>query len=62
MRFDEAMAIGAYTVGGLLLASSAVVFIVGGNSSSEEPHASAPRAGLIGCGPAGVGLSCAGRF
>ena len=61
-RFDEAMAIGAYTVAGLLLTSSVVVFIVGGNSSSEEQPATAPRAGLLGCGPVGVGLSCAGRF
>ena len=61
-RFSEAMAIGFCTAGGLLITSSIVLLIVGGGSSSPERGADATHAGLIGCGPSGMAVSCLGRF
>jgi hypothetical protein len=58
--FDQSMAIGAYSAAALLLTGSVVTLFVG-RSSSEAPVGAA-RAGLVGCGVAGAGLSCAGRF
>jgi hypothetical protein len=59
-RFDQAMAIGAYSAAGLLLTASVVTLLIG-RPSVERPPAAA-RAGFVGCGVAGAGLSCAGRF
>ena len=56
------MAIGFYTAGGLLIGSSVVLLIVGGGSSSPERGPDASHAGLIGCGPSGMAVSCLGRF
>ncbi|HVW28438.1 MAG TPA: hypothetical protein VHC69_23905 [Polyangiaceae bacterium] len=60
-RFDQAMAIGAYSAAGLLLTAGAVTFFMGRSPSSEHPSPAA-HAGLVGCGVAGTAVSCAGRF
>lgn len=53
----EHVAIGFYAAGGALLTGSVIALIAG------KPPASSPqRAGLLGCGVVGTGVSCDGRF
>ncbi len=58
--FDQGMAIGAYSAAAILLTGSVITYFVG-KSAAETPGKTA-HAGLVGCGLAGAGLSCAGRF
>jgi len=59
-RFDQGMAIGAYSAAGLLLAGSAVALVLGRRPSAEAPPPS--RTGLTSCAVAGPALTCVGRF
>jgi hypothetical protein len=51
------LAIGFYAAGGALLTGSVIALVVGRPAPS-----STQRAGLLGCGFVGAGLSCDGRF
>lgn len=53
----EHLAIGFYAAGGALLTGSVIALIAGRPAST-----STQRAGLLGCGVVGTGLSCEGRF
>jgi hypothetical protein len=53
----EHLAIGFYAAGGALLTGSVIALIVG-----RPPASSTQRAGLLGCGVVGTGVSCDGRF
>jgi hypothetical protein len=53
----EHLAIGFYAAGGALLTGSVIALIVGRPAPS-----STQRAGLLGCGVLGTGVSCEGRF
>lgn len=52
----EHLAIGFYAAGGALLTGSVIALIAG------RPAPSTQRAGLLGCGVVGTGVSCDGRF
>lgn len=58
--FDQGMAIGAYSAAAILLTGSVITFFVARSSTEAPPRAA--HAGLLGCGVAGAGLACAGRF
>jgi len=53
----EHLAIGFYAAGGALLTGSVIALIVGRPAASTSQ-----RAGLLGCGVVGTGVSCDGRF
>lgn len=53
----EHLAIGFYAAGGALLTESVIALIAGRPAPSPTL-----RAGLLGCGLAGTGVSCDGRF
>jgi len=53
----EHLAIGFYAVGGALLTGSVIALVIGRPAASPSA-----RAGLLGCGIVGTGISCNGRF